>query len=60
MSGYHSCLVSFIDLEGVTHSGEVAAASLYEAAALAVAKFRKCELHGLHIGPGTVLRVAVK
>lgn len=42
------------------HSVEVAAASLYEAAGLAVAKFRKCEFHGLHIGPGTVLTVAVK
>jgi hypothetical protein len=59
MSGYHSCLVSFTDMEGVTHS-EVAAASLYEAAGLAVAKFRQCEFHGLHIGPGTVLRVVVK
>jgi len=47
-------------MEGVTHSVEVAAASLYEAAGLAVAKFKQCEFHALYIGPATVLRVAVK
>ena len=50
----------FLSRKGIDHSVEVAAASLYEAAGLAVAKFRQCEFHGLHIGPGTVLRVAVK
>jgi hypothetical protein len=47
-------------MEGVTHSVEVAAASLYEAAGLAVAKFRQCEFHALHIGQATVLRIAVR
>ena len=47
-----TCAVSFADSEGITHSVEVSASSLYEAAVLALAEFRR--------GPGTRLRVEVK
>ena len=40
-----TCLVSYLDTEGVRHSVEVDAASMYEAAVLAVCAFRNhaCE-----------------
>jgi len=47
-------------MEGVTHSVAVPATSLYEAAALGVAKFLKSEFHQYHIGPATLLTVAVR
>ena len=39
------CFVSYVDSEGLRHSVEVQAETLYEAAALAIAAFRKhdCE-----------------
>jgi hypothetical protein len=37
------CIVKFRDGEGVEHAVEVAAASLYEAAALELQRFRRCE-----------------
>jgi hypothetical protein len=37
------CLVSLRDTEGVEHVVEVTAASLYEAGALALQQFRRCE-----------------
>jgi hypothetical protein len=43
MSGWgnaRTCVVSFVDSTGIRHSVEVAAESLYEAAALAVREFR--------------------
>lgn len=51
------CRVSFTDSSGIECSVEVAAESLYEAAALAVAEFRKQGLLQAAIGPGTVLTV---
>jgi hypothetical protein len=54
------CTVSFIDPEGITHAVDVTAATLYEAAVLAVAEFRRVGLFEVRIGPGTRLRVAVK
>src|SRR5258708_2919587 len=36
-----TCVVSFVDSTGIRHSIEVAAESLYEAAALAVKEFRR-------------------
>ena len=36
-----TCRVSFTDGEGIMHAVQVPAASLYEAAALAVAEFRR-------------------
>jgi hypothetical protein len=40
----HLSRVSFTDPEGVTHSVVVSAATVYEAAALAVAEFRRAHL----------------
>jgi hypothetical protein len=54
------CTVSFTDPEGISHAVHVTAATLYEAAVLAVAEFRRARLFEVHIGPGTRLRVAVK
>jgi hypothetical protein len=44
----------------LTHSVEVAAESLFQAAALAVAEFRRCGFAHAGVGPATQLRVAVK
>ena len=60
VSQHRICSVSFTDSEGISHAVEVPAASLYEAAALGVAQFRRASLYEIHIGPGTLLRVAVK
>jgi hypothetical protein len=54
------CTVSFTDPEGISHSVEVAATTLYEASVLAVAQFRRAGLFDVHVGPGTRLKVAVK
>ena len=35
------CLVSYVDMDGVRHAVEVEAGSMYEAAALAITKFKK-------------------
>jgi hypothetical protein len=51
------CRVSFTDSSGIECSIEVGAESLYEAAALAVAEFRKRGLVDSAIGPGTLLTV---
>ena len=37
-----SCIVSFVDLDGIRHSVQVNADSLYEAAVEAIVVFRKC------------------
>jgi type VI protein secretion system component VasA len=55
-----SCRVSFTDGNGVTHSVVVSAASLFEAAALAVAEFRRCSFAAATVGPATRLLVAVE
>jgi hypothetical protein len=54
-----SCRVSFTDTEGITHTAVVTASSLYEAAALGVAEFRRCGLIDASPGPVTMLSVAV-
>lgn len=51
------CRVNFSDPSGIEYGIEVAAESLYEAAALAVAEFRKRGLLDAALGPGTRLTV---
>jgi hypothetical protein len=52
------CVVSFTDAEGITHSVEVAAASLFEAAVRGLAAFSRPELGaGIPVGPGFGQRV---
>jgi hypothetical protein len=55
-----ACSVSFIDHQGITHSVEVAADSLYEAVGLALAEFARCGFTDASPGSGTALTVAVK
>ena len=55
-----SCKVSFTDGVGVTHAVSVSASSLFEAAALGVAEFKKCGFALVEAGQGTKLTVAVK
>ena len=56
-----TCRVSFTDGEGIMHAVQVPAASLYEAAALAVAEFRRCGfMNDATPGPATRLTVTVK
>jgi hypothetical protein len=49
------CIVSYVDIEGLRHTVEVEAESLYEAAVLAIRTFRqhKCE-------PGQVSKLEVE
>ena len=60
VSQHRVCSVSFTDSEGISHAVEVSASTLYEAAILGVAQFRRASMCEVHIGPGTLLRVAVK
>ena len=55
-----SCRGSFTDSEGIEHAVEVAAASLYEAALLALAEFRRCGFADATFGPAARLIVRVK
>jgi hypothetical protein len=55
-----SCVVSFTDSEGIEHSVRVSAASLYEAAVLALAEFRRHGFADTTFGPATNLNVQVK
>jgi hypothetical protein len=55
-----TCRVSFTDTEGITHTAVVTASSLYEAAALGVAEFRRCGLVDALPGPVTTLSVTVE
>jgi hypothetical protein len=55
-----NCTVSFTGTDGITHGVEVSAVSLYEAAALALAEFRKCGLAEVLPGRVTRLTVSVK
>ncbi len=62
VSNPRTCVVSFRDLEGMEHSVEVTAASLYEeAAALGLKQFRS-SLFAEEVRPGTVtkLKISVK
>lgn len=54
------CTVSFTDANGITHTARVSAASLFEAAALGLAEFRRCGFAGVALGMGTTLDVAVQ
>jgi hypothetical protein len=54
------CRVSFADTEGMTHSVKVMAASLFEAAALGVAEFRRCAMMDAAPGPATRITVTVE
>jgi hypothetical protein len=54
-----SCRVSFTDAAGITHTAQVAALSLYEAAAIGLAEFRRCGLTDATPGPATRLTVSV-
>jgi hypothetical protein len=53
------CVVSFTGVSGIRHSVDVTAESLYEAAVLAVTRFRK-DTWGEAIGPGTKLDIEVR
>jgi hypothetical protein len=55
-----TCLVSFTESENIGHSVEVVASSLYEAAVLAIAEFRRCGFTTNAPAAGTRLSVAVK
>ncbi len=50
-----SCIVSFVDLDGVRHSVEVEADGLYEASVLGLCAFRKQDLE-----PGGLTQLEVK
>src|SRR5690242_10058753 len=54
------CRVSVRDLEGVTHSIDVQAGTLFEAAAAAIAAFRLERWAGDALTPNAVLRVEVQ
>jgi phenylalanyl-tRNA synthetase beta subunit len=55
-----TCRVSFEDGARVTHTVSVSATSLYEAAVLAIAEFKKSGFAFGEVGPGTKLKVAVE
>lgn len=55
-----SCRVSFTGSEGLEHVVEVSAASVYEAAVLALAEFRRCGFADVTFGPATRLTIRVK
>jgi hypothetical protein len=55
-----SCTVSFTDSEGIEHSVRVSAASLYEAAVLAMAEFRRHGFADTTFGPATKLTVKIQ
>lgn len=52
-----SCIISFLDLDGVRHSVEVEAEGLFEASVLGLCAFRK---HDLEPGGLTQLQVEVR
>jgi hypothetical protein len=52
-----SCIVSYLDIEGMRHTVEVQAQSLYEAAVLAVRVFRA---HDCEPGPASRLEVEIR
>ncbi len=57
MPGPQSCTVTYRDPDGIAHSVEVSAESLFEAAVLGLAAFRKAELIECTPGIGTHLEV---
>jgi hypothetical protein len=55
-----TCRVSFDDGAGMTHTVSVSASSLYGAAVLALAEFKKSGFALTAVGPGSRLKVAVE
>jgi len=55
-----SCTVSFTDSEGVTHSAEVAASSLFEASVLGMAALQKAGIDPIVLGDHARLTVTVQ
>ena len=55
--GMASCVVSFLDTEGLRHTVEVEAETLYEAAVLAMRTFKQ---HDCEPGPITKLEVEIR
>jgi hypothetical protein len=55
-----NCRVSFTDGANVTHTVTVSASSLYEAAALGVAEFKRNGFAFISIGPATRLTISVE
>jgi hypothetical protein len=55
-----TCVVSFTDTNGIRHAVEVVATTVYEAAVLAMAEFRRCGFIENAPGSGTRLNVTVK
>lgn len=55
-----TCRVSFTDGANITHTVIVAAGSLFEAAALALAEFKRTGFAIAQVGPATRLTVAVE
>ena len=60
MPNVRTCVVAFCDTEGITHSVEVAASSLYEAAVMALHLFEQATLTAAEPGPASRLTVTVK
>jgi hypothetical protein len=52
-----TCIVSYLDIDGLRHKVEVQATSVYEAAALAIAAFKK---HNCQPGESSQLDVEVR
>jgi len=52
-----ACIVSFVDTEGIRHTVEVEAESLFEAAVLAMKTFKQ---HDCEPGPITKLEVEIR
>jgi hypothetical protein len=55
-----SCRISLVDSERIEHAVGVVAASLYEAAVMAMAEFRRCGFADATFVPATRLTVRVK
>jgi hypothetical protein len=55
-----TCRVSFTDGADVTHTVTVSASSLYEAAVLGIAEFKKSGFAFANIGPATRLKISVE
>jgi hypothetical protein len=55
-----TCRVSFTDGAEITHTVTVSASSLYEAAALALAEFKRSGFAFGGVGPGTRLKISVE
>ena len=59
-AGGYGALRGVTDTEGMTHSVKVTAASLFEAAALGLAEFRRCAMMDAAPGPATRFSVTAE